>query len=691
MTSSHYGSNTIATAACVDTNFYVIYKNTDKGAGSFYTFPSTGSNKYSLGYSYANTGTITISAIGFIAGRKTGSPSATIPTKAYLYSVTGAGVPLAKIDSISLNIGAASYYYGTLATARTMTTNFALVFRNNSSVATDSISMYMTPAQTSTASTNNYGEGRGYVGASATQFYSTNSVFTSTVAPLNPTPDYEPAIFPVYSFNMSANYTVTPAAPRCIGTTVINTNTSTNTNVPESYMYNYVKYLKKWNVTVAGLDSVYIWGFSDGSGHFKSKNQNHVYAANGNYNDTLLYTFIPMSNAANCVDKKITTIHIGPGTLTLTPVSVTICPTAIASFTASGLSSFAWQGGQSAATATFSPASNTTYSVTGTDACGTSTAVVNVVVSSVVSISAISSIPTICAGSSSTLSVSGATSYTWSPSASLSSANGSTVTATPTGNTTYTITGVSSCGTATTTLVQNVTPNPTVTVVSSTTAVCSGSSATLTASGATTYTWMPAGGGSAAATVNPSTSTTYTVQGTTASCSSTKTVALTVNPSPTVTAISSSSAICAGASVTLTANTNGVNTLWSNGASTAATVVTPTSTTTYSVGVANASFCTATANVMVTVNTCAGIEELSGSAISVYPNPNTGVLNISVSSALANNSTVEIYDAIGKLMISQNLSNEQNAINTSSLANGVYIYKIVNSTKSVKIGRIVKQ
>lgn len=48
---------------------------------------------------------------------------------------------------------------------------------------------------------------------------------------------------------------------------------------------------------------------------------------------------------------------------------------------------------------------------------------------------------TICLGSSTDLTASGATTYQWSPSATLSSASGTTVTATPTTTTTYTVTG----------------------------------------------------------------------------------------------------------------------------------------------------------------------------------------------------------------------------------------------------------
>jgi hypothetical protein len=51
---------------------------------------------------------------------------------------------------------------------------------------------------------------------------------------------------------------------------------------------------------------------------------------------------------------------------------------------------------------------------------------------------------TICTGQTSTLTASGATNYSWSPSTTLSSSSGSVVVANPTATTIYTITGISS-------------------------------------------------------------------------------------------------------------------------------------------------------------------------------------------------------------------------------------------------------
>jgi hypothetical protein len=50
-----------------------------------------------------------------------------------------------------------------------------------------------------------------------------------------------------------------------------------------------------------------------------------------------------------------------------------------------------------------------------------------------------------------------------------------------------------------------------------------------------------------------------------------------------------------------------------------------------------------------------------------------------------------VYDAIGKLVFAKSLTNEINTINISNLDNGIYVFKILNNTSAVKIGKLVKQ
>jgi len=206
----------------------------------------------------------------------------------------------------------------------------------------------------------------------------------------------------------------------------------------------------------------------------------------------------------------------------------------------------------------------------------------------------------ICEGDSTTLTASGASTYSWSGGL----GTGASKTVTPSATTTYTVTGTLANGcSSTVSITVTVNPLPTVTASASPAAICSGASSELTASGANTYSWSDGLGTGASKTVTPSATTTYTVTGTsTAGCTGTATVTVTVNPLPTVSASASPSAICSGASSVLTAS--GASTYsWSGGLGTGASkTVTPSATTTYTVTGTSTAGCTGTATVTVTVN-----------------------------------------------------------------------------------------
>ncbi|MBK8670920.1 MAG: hypothetical protein IPN89_16320 [Saprospiraceae bacterium] len=122
----------------------------------------------------------------------------------------------------------------------------------------------------------------------------------------------------------------------------------------------------------------------------------------------------------------------------------------------------------------------------------------------------------------------------------------------------------------------------------------------MTASGGTTYGWSN-GATTSAITVSPTSTTTYNVTVTDSNgCQASTSLTVTVNPLPTP-AIAGNTVICNGGSTTLTAS-GGTIYVWSNGASTSAITVSPTSTTTYNVTVSDANGCQASTSVIVTVN-----------------------------------------------------------------------------------------
>jgi gliding motility-associated-like protein len=206
----------------------------------------------------------------------------------------------------------------------------------------------------------------------------------------------------------------------------------------------------------------------------------------------------------------------------------------------------------------------------------------------------------ICTGASSTLSATGATTYTWSANA--GSVNTSTATVSPTVNSTYTVSASKNGCSNSATVAVSVGPPPTVSVTATQTTICAGNSTTLTGAGAGTYTWMPGGSTTNPLTVSPTVTTTYSVMGSSGGCKDSATITIHVNPGPAVTAVASQTAICSGQSSTLTAS-GAPNYTWSANAGSATTstvTVSPSSTATYVV-TGDSSGCQTSYSVVVNV------------------------------------------------------------------------------------------
>ncbi len=232
----------------------------------------------------------------------------------------------------------------------------------------------------------------------------------------------------------------------------------------------------------------------------------------------------------------------------------------------------------------------------------------------------------VCAGSSVTLTASGAASYTWSTGETTAS-----ITVMPTSSTTISLTATTQNGCVSTTAV-SITVNdaptaPTLTPASST-LTCANTSVTLTASatGGTSYT-LNGGPTSQTNTTGQfvvSTAGNFTAIIANASgCTATATATVTSSTvAPTATLTASSMTACAPANITLTAGGTGTSFTFSAGATQIGTsnqaIVTQSGT--YSVTVSNANGCTATASVSVTVNTPPAAPTLTSASRTVNAN-----------------------------------------------------------------------
>lgn len=336
-------------------------------------------------------------------------------------------------------------------------------------------------------------------------------------------------------------------------------------------------------------------GFTSGGSFSSSPAGLSLNSTNGTINlgssstGTYIVTYTVPASGCTTSSSSTSTVVITP-TPTLSVNSAAICSSASATLTATGASNYTWTPSASLNTANGSsvvaqPSGTTIYTITGSNGTCTNSTTATVTISGALSIS--STPTTICNGSSTTLTANGASNYTWSPSASLNTSNGSSVVAHPNSNTTYTIMGSNGTCTGSTTVLVTVNNTPSITVNSGT--ICSGSSLSLTANGANSYSWSPASGLSSTnasiVNANPTSTTIYTITGSTLGCTSTTTCSVTVTNSPTITV--NSATICSGGSATLTAS-GASNYTWSPASSLSSSsgnlvIASPSSNTTYTI------------------------------------------------------------------------------------------------------------
>lgn len=100
-------------------------------------------------------------------------------------------------------------------------------------------------------------------------------------------------------------------------------------------------------------------------------------------------------------------------------------------------------------------------------------------------------------------------------------------------------------------------------------------------------------------------------------------------------------------------------------------------------------YCTSDANMYrlyidnFKIESTIGVEDHSKTEFTLYPNPTTGMVNLSEDVA-----RVEVYDFSGRMI----MSNENvNSVNLSAQANGVYVFRITTTDNNVVTKKVVKK
>jgi PKD repeat protein len=398
---------------------------------------------------------------------------------------------------------------------------------------------------------------------------------------------------------------------------------------------------------------------------------------------TSSYTVIGTSGA--CSGTTIVTVTVTPNpTVSINPIPSAICSGSSSTLTALGASTYSWNTGATSSVIVVSPAITTNYTVTGfTSGCSnTKTVAITVNASPTVSVNN----ATVCSGASANLTASGASTYSWNTGATTAS-----ITVSPVVTTVYTVTGFNGACSNVKTATVIVNSNP-ITTTSQTNVSCFGAcngSIVAVGSGALApynYVYSPSGPNNVCAG-------TYTVITASANgCSTTNTVNIT-QPANTlnvvVSNVAASCATCANgaASSTVSGGTASYNYLWqpSGGAAANATNLIPGC---YTLTVTDANNCSTTATTCVGFNT--SIRETTAQilGVSIIPNPHQGAFSISF--ANDGEKSIEVYDAVGRIVMTKMIINKQANFVMTDYANGLYYIKVKTSEGSA-VYKMVKE
>ncbi|TAE16663.1 MAG: PKD domain-containing protein [Bacteroidetes bacterium] len=299
------------------------------------------------------------------------------------------------------------------------------------------------------------------------------------------------------------------------------------------------------------------WNFGDGSAPNTSQNPSHNYTAEGSYTVSLHV----QTNLPGCIDSLVVPAFIkvvrSPRVQIAVALNDSLCVPAQFNFSGtlapdtSTITSWQWHFGNGNTSTAASPATelfssvgsfNNTVQVVNSSGCiGKDTAATTVMP---LPNFVLTSDTTICRGDTIQAAITGASTYFWVPSGSLSCTNCANPLAFPENNTTYQVTGATAFGcTEDTSFTVKVFQPYVLELAQGLDSVCIGQSTQLNASGAFIYNWVSSSGGGLSANnipnpvATPTTTTVFTVTGTDSlNCfPQSRSVTVRVFPYPTIT------------------------------------------------------------------------------------------------------------------------------------------------------------
>ncbi|HOJ24319.1 MAG TPA: T9SS type A sorting domain-containing protein [Bacteroidales bacterium] len=284
--------------------------------------------------------------------------TAPISMQVFLYNVDANNQPTTQITgasaTISVTSNTLSEYFVNFSTPITVTQNFAIVVKNNTSGKRLNVIV-------NNAKSTSYGEGLSYTYYSSA-WYSCESAYGQ---------DFEALFSPIVSYSITSSYTNTPSATTlCLGTPISFNQTSTPTNILTSRFFAFDAFRRYFGLTTN--DSTYAWNMGDGTDLIWQPNHTYTYT-NANAYNASLFTLSGFWNSCVDVATKVFTIQAPPTAGTISgPTS--LCQGYTGTLTLSGSTGASYQWQQSTDGNTWSDisgATTTSYAIPTTLTPGT--------------------------------------------------------------------------------------------------------------------------------------------------------------------------------------------------------------------------------------------------------------------------------------------------------------------------------
>ncbi|HQE77693.1 MAG TPA: hypothetical protein PLV38_00965, partial [Bacteroidales bacterium] len=283
------------TQTCVDTLYYALIKESLLSTvDTFYNAYCDYGEMHSQAFIVSSS--IQVRGVSIYAQVASGY-TAPISMQVFLYNVDANNQPTTQITgasaTISVTSNTLSEYFVNFSTPITVTQNFAIVVKNNTSGKRLNVIV-------NNAKSTSYGEGLSYTYYSST-WYSCESAYGQ---------DFEALFSPIVSYSITSSYTNTPSVTTlCLGTPISFNQTSTPTNILTSRFFAFDAFRRYFGLTTN--DSTYAWNMGDGTDLIWQPNHTYTYT-NANAYNASLFTLSGFWNSCVDVATKVFTIQAPP-------------------------------------------------------------------------------------------------------------------------------------------------------------------------------------------------------------------------------------------------------------------------------------------------------------------------------------------------------------------------------------------